>query len=201
MLGGDGVPSPLFIVNSGPNSNETAYSVVMRTKRLNLRDLAESDAERIAEFAGDWDIARMTARIPFPYSVPLAHQWMRELEPGEFVRTIDFDGELIGAVGYLPCEDGSAEIGYWIGKPWWGRGFATEAAGALVRYCFTKGGYSRLTCCHFVDNPASARVIVKLGFRYVGNCTAWCEARRADVETLTYERKRSVMSLLFRRAA
>jgi RimJ/RimL family protein N-acetyltransferase len=173
----------------------------MRTKRLRLRELSAGDAPRIAELAGEWDVARMTARIPFPYSVPLAHQWMRGLEPGEFVRAVEFEGEMIGAVGYLPADDGSAEIGYWIGKPWWGRGFATEAAEMLVRHCFTTARIGRLTCCHFADNPASARVIAKLGFRLVGPCTAWCEARGQDAATLCYERRRPVTALFWRRAA
>jgi len=173
----------------------------MKSRRLKFRELNDGDAARIAELAGDWDIARMTARIPYPYSEPLAHQWLRGIEPGEFVRAVELGGELIGAVGYMPAADGSAEIGYWIGKPWWGRGFATEAAQALVRYCFASAGFGRLTCCHFIDNPASARVISKLGFRRIGPCTAWCEARGAEVDTVHYERRRSVISRFWRRAA
>jgi RimJ/RimL family protein N-acetyltransferase len=173
----------------------------MKSRRLKFRELNDGDAARIAELAGDWDIARMTARIPYPYSEPLAHQWLRGIEPGEFVRAVELGGELIGAVGYMPAADGSAEIGYWIGKPWWGQGFATEAAQALVRYCFASAGFGRLTCCHFIDNPASARVISKLGFRRIGPCTAWCEARSAEVETVFYERRRPVISRFWRRAA
>jgi RimJ/RimL family protein N-acetyltransferase len=180
---------------------QAATVASMRTKRLNLRELSGNDAPRIAELAGEWDVARMTARIPYPYSEPLAHQWLRGIEPGEFVRAIELEGEMIGAVGYLPAEDGSAEIGYWIGKPWWGRGFATEAAEALVRHCFTTARIDRLTCCHFVDNPASARIIAKLGFRLVGPCTAWSEARGAEAATLTYERRRPVLARFWRRAA
>jgi RimJ/RimL family protein N-acetyltransferase len=173
----------------------------IRTKRLVLRELDERDAKPISLLAGDWDIARMTARIPFPYSEPLAHQWMRGIEPNEFVRGVDLAGVLIGAVGYMPQADGSAEIGYWIGKPWWGRGFATEAARALVRYCFATARIGRLTCCHFVDNPASQRVIAKLGFQPIGPCTAWCEARQEEVAAIRYERRRPMMALLWRLAA
>jgi RimJ/RimL family protein N-acetyltransferase len=173
----------------------------MKSRRLKFRELNEGDAQRIAELAGDWDIARMTARIPYPYSAPQAHQWLRAIEPGEFVRAVEFKGELIGAVGYMPGSDSSAEIGYWIGKPWWGRGFATEAAQALVRHCFSTARIERLTCCHFVDNPASARVIAKLGFRRVGPCTAWCEARGTEIDAVRYERRRPVISYFWRRAA
>ena len=179
----------------------------METRRLTFRAIEPADAGRIAMLAGDWDVARMTARIPYPYSAQMARDWMMSLSEGEAVHAIVFEGELIGAVGYVPASDGtSAEIGYWIGKPWWGRGFATEAAGALVRHCFLEARFATLTCCHFADNPASARVIQKLGFRRSGTCTAWCDARREEVATVVYERRRpllmpSTWSLFRRRAA
>jgi RimJ/RimL family protein N-acetyltransferase len=137
----------------------------------------------------------MTARIPYPYSVELADQWIGGLAEGEIVRGIELSGALIGVCGYMPDDLGSAEIGYWIGRPWWGQGFATEAAGALVGHCFSAAGFERVTCGHFVDNPASAKVIAKLGFRFVGSDRLWCEARQTDVETLRYERKRPAASV------
>ena len=163
----------------------------MRTKRLKLRPLASRDAKRIAVLAGDWDVARMTGRIPYPYSVDLAQEWITGLDDGECVLGISHRFSLIGVCGFMPDGAGSAEIGYWLGKPWWGRGFATEAAGALIDHCFTKMGFDRVTCGHFHDNPASAKVIAKLGFRYFGVDQVWCEARQANVETLRYERLRN----------
>lgn len=172
----------------------------IRTRRLTLRLLAQSDAADMARLAGDWDVARMTARIPYPYSEALAVEWMRTLEPGEHVRAVIQKGELIGAVGYMPQPDGSAEIGYWIGKPWWGQGYATEAARALVRYCFSAAGYTRLTCAHFADNTASERVIRKLGFTPCdGVSPVWCDARQAEVATRWYELDRPVMGVFWRR--
>lgn len=166
---------------------------VMRTPRLLLRDLTPRDARRIAMLASDWDIARMTGRIPHPYSEELAFQWLTDLADGEFVQGIVHNGDLVGLCGFMP-EGNAAEIGYWIGKPWWGRGFATEAVGALINYCFTECGFERLTCGHFVDNPASARVIAKLGFQFTGRDHVWCEARQASVETLKYERLRMAVA-------
>lgn len=162
----------------------------IRTSRLLLRALTPRDARRIALLAGDWDVARMTGRIPHPYSDELAKQWISDLSEGEDVRGIVHHNELIGICGYMPDGTSSAEIGYWLGKPWWGRGFATEAAGALIEYCFEEVGFERVTCGHFVDNPASARVISKLGFRYTGVELVWCEARQTNVKTLKYERLR-----------
>lgn len=173
----------------------------MKSKSLTYRALDYSDAARITQFAGDWDVARMTARIPYPYTLTQAHHWIGSLCDGEFVRVVEFERKLIGAVGYAPNADGSLEIGYWIGRPWWGQGFATEAAAALVHYCFTDIGVARLTCCHFVDNLASARIIKKLRFRLIGPCSAWCEARGANCETLQYQRKRPMMASLRSRPA
>ena len=173
----------------------------IKTRRLALRELRDSDAPEMALLAGDWDVARMTARIPFPYSEDLAREWMQSLTPGEFVRAVTLNGTMIGAVGYVPNEDGSAEIGYWIGRPWWGQGYASEAAQALVRYCFTTGGFKRLTCGHFVDNLASARVIQKLGFRLDGTGSAWCDARQEELPTRTYAMNRPMTAMLWRLTA
>jgi len=159
----------------------------IKTRRLVLRPLGEADAPEIARLAGDWDVARMTGRIAFPYSEELARAWMNTIGDGEFVRAVAYQDRLIGAVGYVEDDNGSAEIGYWIGKPWWGQGFATEAASALIDHCFTTAGLSRLTCCHFIDNTASKRVIEKLGFAARRTTSAWCDARQEEVEALTYE--------------
>ena len=166
----------------------------LKTKRLRLRRLTAADAARVAELAGDWDIARMTARIPHPYAAHAAEGWVQHIADDEFVRAIDLNDEVIGLVGYTDSDDGSGEIGYWIGKPWWGHGYATEAATGLIRYCFRSARLPRLTCCHFVDNPASKRVIEKLGFRETGRCRAYSEARQCDVDTIRYELKRPLMA-------
>lgn len=157
------------------------------TRRLELRPLTARHAARIAELAGDFEVARMTARIPHPYSVADAADWLATLEPSEIVRGIFLGRTLVGACGYTRAANASAEIGYWIGKPYWGRGYATEAAAALVVHAFECAGLSRLTCGHLVDNPASARVIAKLGFRRFGFDRVWCEARGMWMPALRYE--------------
>jgi [ribosomal protein S5]-alanine N-acetyltransferase len=163
----------------------------MKTARLTLRSLSPDDARRIAMLGGDWDVARMTGRIPYPYSEDKALHWVSGLADGEVVFGIEFEGELIGICGFSPLGLGLAEIGYWIGKPYWGQGFATEAAEKLMTFGFTKGGVKKFTCRHFTDNPGSARVAAKLGFHSTGSCTGWSEARKQDLPTLTYERRRS----------
>jgi ribosomal-protein-alanine N-acetyltransferase len=173
---------------------KTEDGELIRTERLRLRPLTARDTARIASLAGDWDVARMTARIPYPYSIQLAEQWIGGLADGEVVRGVERRGRLIGVCGYMPDHRGSAEIGYWIGKPWWGEGFATEAARAAVEHCFASAGFERVTSGHFIDNPASGKVIAKLGFQFIGVDRLWCEARQTEVETLRYELRRSAAS-------
>lgn len=162
----------------------------MQTARLHLRPLLDGDAARIALLAGDWDVASMTGRIPFPYSTEAARQWMIGLAPGELVFGIELAGQLIGICGYTRALNGSAEVGYWIGKDYWGQGFATEAASRLLDHGFRQGGVKRFVCSHFAENAASKRVIAKLGFAPRGTSQGWCEARHCEMPTLRYERRR-----------
>jgi [ribosomal protein S5]-alanine N-acetyltransferase len=169
---------------------------MIQTKRLTLRPLHASDAERIAVLGGDWDVASMTGRIPYPYSAEAAQHWLEGVAAGEVVFAIDYQGALIGICGYTPVADGSAEMGYWLGKPYWRQGLATEAARALMNYGFTRGGIKRFTCSHFTENPQSARVVAKLGFRAIGLRNGWCEARQQDLPAKTYTRRRPWTSAL-----
>lgn len=162
----------------------------MKTARLTLRTVVHGDAARIAVLAGDWDVASMTGRIPFPYSEEAAHHWVDGVAEHEEVFGIDLDGELIGICGFTLDDNGDAELGYWIGKPYWGRGYATEAARAVMAHGFAKSGVRRFICKHLTGNDASARVIRKLGFRHTGTSTGWCEARQCELPALTYERRR-----------
>lgn len=162
----------------------------MKTTRLNLRTVVHDDAERIAVLAGDWDVASMTGRIPFPYSEEAAHHWVDGLAEHEEVFGIELHSELIGICGFTNDGAGDAELGYWIGKPYWGNGYATEAARAVMTHGFTNSGVRRFICKHLTGNDSSARVIRKLGFRYTGPAMGWSEARQCELPALTYERRR-----------
>lgn len=168
----------------------------MRTKRLHLRGLRPDDAPRIAELAGVWEVASMTGRVPYPYSADAAQEWITGLADGEIVFGIEHDGALIGVAGYTPNGDGEAEFGYWIGQPYWKQGFATEAARRIMDYGFTEGRVKRFYCAHFTENPASRRVIEKLGFTFIGHAAGWCAARGMELPALRYERKRPLAATL-----
>ena len=163
---------------------------MISTQRLVLRSLKPSDSERIAALAGVWDVASMTGRIPYPYSQADALNWVTGVADGEMVFGIDHAGELIGICGYSREGNRVAVLGYWIGQPYWRRGFVTEAARALIDYGFTKGGIKRFIARHFNENDASARVLRKIGFRTSGTGMGWCEARQAEFAVKTYDLRR-----------
>jgi RimJ/RimL family protein N-acetyltransferase len=147
----------------------------LRTERLLLRPLEPSDASRIRELAGAREIAANTLTIPHPYEEGMAEAWIAEAAAaarrGEklvLAVTTDADG-LVGTAGLdLQPEHRRAELGYWIGIPYWGRGFATEAARAVVDHGFGPLGLHRIHARVFPRNPASGRVLEKLGMQHEG---------------------------------
>ena len=161
--------------------------MAIRTQRLLLRAPVLADAASISLLAGDYEVASMTGTIPHPYSEEMAVDWIQSLHGEEGVAfAIDRAGALIGCVGYRATDKIRAEMGYWIGKPYWGMGYATEAAQALILYAFQKEKIAYLTVGHFEENPASARVIAKLGFEPSGEVLRDCAARGNKARCLTY---------------
>jgi [ribosomal protein S5]-alanine N-acetyltransferase len=146
------------------------------TERLILRPFQLSDASRVQELAGDRAIADTTATVPHPYPQGAAEAWIsthaNQWSAGTavtFAVTRAEDGELVGAVGLeINQPDRSGELGYWIGKPYWGHGFATEAAGALLDFAFATASLNRVQARHLTRNPASGRVMEKLGMAHEG---------------------------------
>lgn len=159
------------------------------TPRLRLRAPKPSDAPRLTELARDWDIVRMTSRMPHPYQRSDAEayiaQVMGQTDPKARTLMIEHgqDG-LTGAIGLFPSQTGQPEIGYWIAKPFWGRGLATEALSALQTWASQGLGLRYLTAGHFADNGASGQVLIKTGFLYTGEVhSRFSNARKADVAT------------------
>jgi len=141
---------------------------VLETQRLVLRAPRFADAKQVAALVNDRRIAENTARIPHPYTVDDAREWIGAVasqSASSYVITIA--GEVLGACG-VDLRDGVPEIGYWIGVPFWGSGYATEAARRLVDHAFRDLRYEVLTASARVSNPASRRVLEKCGFQWTG---------------------------------
>jgi len=145
--------------------------IEIETERLRLRALRLSDAPRIAEFCGDPGVGRNLAMTPLPYLGVAAEGWIlilraRAALARDFVFGVDLrGGGLIGVIGAHKRGEGGYEVGYWYGRPYWGAGYATEALAGFVGEARALGD---LNAGHFVDNPASGRVLSKGGFVYTG---------------------------------
>jgi len=150
---------------------------ILESERLILRPPWPTDIEAMAVWLGDYDVASMTARIPFPYSEEHAEEFLAMPPDGRHVFVIERkDGVFLGMTGLHPDGDGF-EFGYWLGKPFWGFGYATEAARRLVAHAFERFGVDAVRAGWFADNPASGHVLVKLGARHNGSKMRDCRAR------------------------
>ncbi|MDT8436199.1 MAG: GNAT family N-acetyltransferase [Gemmatimonadota bacterium] len=148
---------------------------MLRTARLRLRPFAPADAPRVRELAGAPEVAAQTLNIPHPYPEGAAETWIADHGPafrageGAVFAVTEANGTLVGAVGLrVDAQGGTAELGYWIGVPWWGRGYATEAARAVIDYGFRALSLQRIWARVLVRNPASVRVVEKAGLRHEG---------------------------------
>jgi RimJ/RimL family protein N-acetyltransferase len=143
---------------------------VLETKRLTLRRPRLEDAKALAALANDRRIAENTARIPHPYKVADAETFIGGANKGptDAVFLITLRGKtVIGACGVTTLDD-QAELGYWLGVPHWGQGYATEALHAVIDYAFTDLAHEALNAGARVTNPASRRVLEKCGFQWTG---------------------------------
>lgn len=145
------------------------------TRQLVLRALRDDDAPVIAGYFQDWDVVKQTVAVPFPYDERSALTWIarvrRRIEAGsQHIFAIDqrSTGQMIGSIALtLGANDmrHQAELGYWIGKPHWGFGFASEAVRAMSDFATSVLGLSQIDAAVFRENQASARVLEKVGFK------------------------------------
>ena len=148
----------------------------LQTERLILRPFTLADAPRVQLLAGVREVADTALSIPHPYSDGVAEQWISghagDFEKGDSMSLAVClkDGSLIGAAGLMNfrTEHKRGEIGYWIGKDYWGLGYCTEAVGEVVRCGFEQLGLNRIYGHHFSRNVASGRVMGKTGMKHEG---------------------------------
>jgi 8-oxo-dGTP diphosphatase len=161
------------------------------TSRLRLRPPAAGDAAAVAALAGEWEVARFTAFIPHPYAESDAHEFIvvaarkRALRQ-EMIYVLErrVEGDVIGAVGVAA----GGEIGYWIGKPFWGQGYAAEAVKCLLGLAFDGLELAGVHADVMAENAASARVLEKAGFTRLGERTgSCCQGRCAGRATVAFE--------------
>ena len=146
------------------------------TPRLTLRPFRLTDAPEVQRLASDRDIASTTQKIPYPYEDGMAEEWIgthqARYERGEgvtFAIVRRADNALMRAVGLgIDQQHRHALLGAWVGKRYWNQGYCTEADAAVVRYGFERLGLNRMYAAHFTRNPASGRVLQKIGMVHEG---------------------------------
>jgi len=150
---------------------------ILETERLLLRRLELSDAPLMNDYLRDREIAANTLLIPYPYPNGAAEEWIQHAHQSydsgdsyQFAIVLKNTGQMIGVIGLgLRTEHRRGELGYWIGKPYWNHGYATEAARRVIAFGFEVLGLNRIHAIYFTRNPASARVMQKIGMSYEGN--------------------------------
>ncbi|MDO9336178.1 MAG: N-acetyltransferase [Caulobacteraceae bacterium] len=149
----------------------------IETRRLTLRAPALGDAPRLAALMADYDIARMTSRVPHPYDLSHAAGFIEKAQCSDprldqnFLLEHEDDG-VIGGLGLSTPPGQPPEVGYWVGRDWWGRGFASEALQGALVWASRDWKKRYLVAGHFTDNPASGAVLCRAGFLYTGEVQA-----------------------------
>jgi ribosomal-protein-alanine N-acetyltransferase len=160
-------------------------SEILTTQRLVLHPLSVGDLAALVPLLSDYDVAKNLTHVPHPYSMAHAREWMaiaqtkRQMREG-FHWSVYRDKTFIGVVS-VGSEQGLFNLGYWYGKPHWGQGYATEAARRAVAFAFAELDVFALASGYYSDNPASGRVLEKLGFEPAGIELLHCLSRGQTV--------------------
>lgn len=146
----------------------------IKTDRLILRPFTLEDASHVQALAGNRRVSEMTANIPYPYQDGMAESWIKEhqrqMKQGSalvYAITLGDSGELAGAISLTEITRNDANLGYWLGVPYWGKGYCTEAVRPFITFCFTELKLPMIYARHLIENKASGKVIQKCGFLFI----------------------------------
>ena len=167
-----------------------AHSI--RTPRLTLRRMTAADAPRVYEIQSNWNVTRMLRMASFPPTLDELRHWLARHE-AEWLSGAAYRFALVAEERVIGCADvdeiasDSGDLGYWLDEAYWGRGLASEAAAAVRDFALDSVGLKRLLSGHAADNPASGRVLTKLGFRFLRDATSWSRSRQETIIHRKYE--------------
>lgn len=171
-------------MHSSLRDRRGAVVSTLETARLVLRPPVAADAATLAGAIGNYDVARWLGQVPYPYGTEDAERFIAQARQGE-TWIIEENGALVGGIS------ADSELGYWLARPAWGRGLATEACDAVVDHWFSAGQGESLTSSHLADNDRSARVLIKQGFVYRGAGRVVSRALSQDIEDRRMELTRA----------
>lgn len=150
------------------------HQPLLTTSRLILRPFQLSDTTKVQLLAGEEPIANGTINIPHPYQDGMAGQWIGKLLAGWnsgqsaiYAITLKSTYQLVGCIGLHNIDDGKAQLGYWIGVPYWGRGFCTEAAERITEFGFNRLNIDTIYGQHFSREANAGKVMQKIGMTHV----------------------------------
>lgn len=156
------------------------------TDRLRLRRARPEDLDALHALVSDWDVVKQTATWPWPPDRAFTATRAEPMSPEKGMAGPVFEGDtLVGMIG-VNATDNGAELGYMFARAHWGRGFATEIGRAVIVHAFATYDWPAIQACVFDENPASGRVLRKLGFEETGPCTGACAARGETLPTRTF---------------
>lgn len=143
------------------------------TGHMKFRKFTIQDAKRVADLVGDEDVSRWTTNIPFPYTEQDAIEWIERTpaNTGRHPFAVEIDDEIVACISYWPSGEDAIEVGYWVGKPYWGKGICTQALSMLMSQDFFPREKNVITRV-MEGNIGSERVLEKCGFKSSGSCTA-----------------------------
>jgi RimJ/RimL family protein N-acetyltransferase len=153
------------------------------TNRLEIRHPTIADKQKLMLEIGKWDVAKYLTHVPYPYADEDADKWIQMCKENKLQSNIYLDGSLMGGIGLTKKNDDLYELGYWIAKSFWGKGYASEAVQGLLHYIAYKKSSITIEANYFVDNIASAKVLEKVGFNVTvkGACIVFQMQRKYPV--------------------
>lgn len=188
----------LNTVMPAPVTQSVSLPVVIKTRRAVLRKVEHADAPALSAKISDYDIAKMTGTIPFPMPLLSAEIWISlnraAFDMGSrfnYALCPDDTGELSGIIGFFKTRNDGWELGYWVARELWGQGYASESCAAAMQAFQDVNGPAAFEAGVFKDNPASMRVLEKLGFTRNGedNDAAFSMARMCKTPGWKYRRE------------
>lgn len=156
----------------------------IRTGRLVLKKLKESDIPTLVSEIGNWEVTKWLSSVPHPYTQDDARYWLERASKNKAKLSIFKENVLIGGVGLTQDDGGYYELGYWLGESNWRNGYATEAARSLLHYAKGTLHYKKFKSSYMVGNDGSAKVLNKLGFKTIGESEVYCLSRKETVPSI-----------------
>ena len=143
--------------------------IKIKTDRLILKKpKTKQDKISLVSQIGDWEVVKWLANVPYPYTYNDCEDYLLISDSNQFDLNIFMNNKLIGGVSLTLDDDNYYDLGYWIGKDYWGKGYATESSKKLLEYVLDKLDLPKIKSGYFVGNSASENVLKKLGFKEVG---------------------------------